>query len=1153
MGLFTKSKKYAYILILVIASFCSYAQQFEKKLFTINDGLIHNMSNSLHIDKHGFLWISYSASGISKFDGVNFTHYDNNLGEYTYLSNQILDLPNGGILFKARQNIFEITSGRVSKYVNTDTATFSHVLESGTRTLRLHNIHLTEKGTAYFNPNREKLFYFDRQKIKQIKLPEKKKAVVLDNSKGKCLLYLADTAINNRAKCLFPESQLYSLKGDKIAKLITIQENRVVLNFQTIDSVNYFFYLWNTLTSEYYLLKYNTHDKTQTYYELKNEEPTYKTLVNLKENGFCFATKKSLWFINKRNEISRVELPQELAANPNLIRMIAYKEGFICGNYFYVNGIFNKLFSSDESGHIVFDIIKDDFENIWFATKNGLLRLSERKISINTPYNYFNDNGVLFVDDYERTYKFNYSRDYNRESVFIYDNRFKLIDSFGYKSPYDGKFVTHGKYSYIILEDRVIEIDSGLKKTEHKLPSRSRIINTPAEIGPDGQLAIPNGNEIVLFSKGKFETIKVPHTDETSQNIFFMDKHIMAVVFSDSVFFYDKSNKIINIRSIEKGYQYYDKANDRIWVFPHIASKIIYCINNDGIEEYKTEKEVDIKLLFNGYYIFKDYLIKKWKNYFFIPLSSFGKGVALYSIDKANKKFHFEIVTSSNGLPYDRVNYSFVDRVNNIWFFNQIDERVYYLPMPDFIKKEFKNMNELSMSGLAGPRSHSESVFGNYFVPVDDGIMKIGKEYNSQTYNSPLRFNFALLTQGNTLDTITDFSKDLEMEYNSSIKVFFSDIDLTHKKDIKYYYRLNNYEKEFNTVVNNGFAYYPNLPSGKYTLELYSINSYGVKNVCKQRFVILIKKPFWQQIWFYILIVLIIVAFGYILVKRRERKLKLENERLENVISERTLEIREQKHLIEEKHKEITDSINYAERIQKSFLATKELLDSNLKEYFVFFQPKDVVSGDFYWACKLKNNNFILATADSTGHGVPGAIMSILNISSLEKAVEQGLTEPAEIFNHTRKTIIERLKKDGSKEGGKDGMDCSLISLNFKNKSLTYSAANNPVWIIRKNQLLEFAPDKMPVGKHDKDSVPFTQHTVELQDGDIIYTLTDGMPDQFGGPKGKKYMYKQLKEFLIQISSLPLHEQKDRLQTSFNEWKRDLEQIDDVCIIGVKL
>ncbi len=260
-----------------------------------------------------------------------------------------------------------------------------------------------------------------------------------------------------------------------------------------------------------------------------------------------------------------------------------------------------------------------------------------------------------------------------------------------------------------------------------------------------------------------------------------------------------------------------------------------------------------------------------------------------------------------------------------------------------------------------------------------------------------------------------------------------------------------------------------------------------------------------------------------------------------------------QKHLVEEKHKEITDSINYAERIQRSFLATTELLDDNLKSYFVFFQPKDVVSGDFYWASRMNNKRFYLATADSTGHGVPGAIMSLLNITSIESAIKQGFTEPADILNSTRQTIIERLKKDGSVEGGKDGMDCSLVSFDFVNSTLTYSAANNPIWIVRDGQIIEFAPDKMPVGKHDKDSIPFTQHIVSLLKNDVVYTLTDGMPDQFGGPKGKKFMYKRLKELLISNAKLSMSEQKEILKGALNNWKGNLEQVDDICIIGVRI
>ena len=262
--------------------------------------------------------------------------------------------------------------------------------------------------------------------------------------------------------------------------------------------------------------------------------------------------------------------------------------------------------------------------------------------------------------------------------------------------------------------------------------------------------------------------------------------------------------------------------------------------------------------------------------------------------------------------------------------------------------------------------------------------------------------------------------------------------------------------------------------------------------------------------------------------------------------------ITQQKHLVEEKHKEITDSINYAERIQRSFLATTEMLDQHLKDYFVFFRPKDVVSGDFYWAGELNNGNFAFSVADSTGHGVPGAIMSILNISSLEKSIEKE-TDPDRILNETRKIIIERLKKDGSSEGGKDGMDCSLLVFNQDRTQLTLSAANNPVFIVRDNRLLEYKPDKMPVGKHDNDEESFTLHTILLQKGDVIYTLTDGFSDQFGGTMGKKYMIKNLKELLLQIDHLPMLEQEQKLADEFDKWKGAIEQVDDVCVIGVRI
>jgi len=323
-------------------------------------------------------------------------------------------------------------------------------------------------------------------------------------------------------------------------------------------------------------------------------------------------------------------------------------------------------------------------------------------------------------------------------------------------------------------------------------------------------------------------------------------------------------------------------------------------------------------------------------------------------------------------------------------------------------------------------------------------------------------------------------------------------------------------------------------------------------------------------------VVLLLVAIFSVILFNRFRV----TQKQKGVIELKEKETQLQKHIIEEKHKEITDSINYAERIQRSFLATNEHLNQNLSEYFVLFKPKDVVSGDFYWSATLSSPQgggaggglFALATADSTGHGVPGAIMSLLNITSLEKAIETE-SSPDKILNDTRKIIIERLKKDGSSEGGKDGMDCSLCVFDFKKNKLLVSNANNPVWIVRNPDtealevsasqteasrtsapsVIEVKADKMPVGKHDKQDVPFTVKEYDLQKGDIIYTLTDGFPDQFGGEKGKKFMSKNLRELLANNSHLPMNEQKEILEKTFKDWVGNLEQVDDVTVIGIRI
>jgi len=258
--------------------------------------------------------------------------------------------------------------------------------------------------------------------------------------------------------------------------------------------------------------------------------------------------------------------------------------------------------------------------------------------------------------------------------------------------------------------------------------------------------------------------------------------------------------------------------------------------------------------------------------------------------------------------------------------------------------------------------------------------------------------------------------------------------------------------------------------------------------------------------------------------------------------------ISQQKRLVEEKQKEILDSINYAQQIQKTLLANHEFVNETIPDSFVMFKPKDIVSGDFYWATKA-GNRFYLAVCDSTGHGVPGAFMSLLNINYLNEAIkEKNITEPNEVFDHVRRRLTENI----SQSGRRDGMDGILICIESGKNTITYSAANNAPVIVSKSELKELKADKMPVGVGEVQR-PFELFSFEYKKGDILYLYTDGFADQFGGDKGKKFKYRQLKEMLVSNSGKGINEQKEILESEFEKWKGNLEQVDDVCVIGVRL
>ncbi|HET6993143.1 MAG TPA: SpoIIE family protein phosphatase, partial [Bacteroidia bacterium] len=284
-------------------------------------------------------------------------------------------------------------------------------------------------------------------------------------------------------------------------------------------------------------------------------------------------------------------------------------------------------------------------------------------------------------------------------------------------------------------------------------------------------------------------------------------------------------------------------------------------------------------------------------------------------------------------------------------------------------------------------------------------------------------------------------------------------------------------------------------------------------------------------------------------IRANEMLVREQNVNLEKKVVERTKEINLQKEIIEEKNKDILDSIHYAKRIQGALLASEQMLRTHLPEHFVLYKPKDIVSGDFYWMSESQNKELFLLAGDCTGHGVPGAFMSLLNISILhELTTGNKLNSPDKILNEQRKLIISALNPPGS-ETSKDGMDCVLCKFDFNKHLLQFACANNPLWIIREGKLIEFAPDKIPVGVHEGINQDFSLQETDIRKGDQVYLLTDGFADQFGGPRGKKFKYKQLKEKLIEIADKVMEEQKIILEKIFEDWRGELEQLDDVLII----
>lgn len=375
----------------------------------------------------------------------------------------------------------------------------------------------------------------------------------------------------------------------------------------------------------------------------------------------------------------------------------------------------------------------------------------------------------------------------------------------------------------------------------------------------------------------------------------------------------------------------------------------------------------------------------------------------------------------------------------------------------------------------------------------------------------------------------------------------------------RFYYRLQGIDSAWQDNGISNRIRYTNLSHGSYVLEVKARNTYGIESPVL-RLPFTIKTPVWLTWWFYVILVAATVLGAYYLIKRRERAYIHRQQVLEERIRERTAEvvakaeeINHQKDIIQEKNRELTDSIYYAQRIQQSILPDAGQVEKGLSQHFIFFMPKDIVSGDFYWYAKHKHIT-LWAVVDCTGHGVPGGFMSMLGSGLLNQIVNEELKlQPDEILNSLRNRVIMALKQTGAYGENKDGMDISVCAYNTETQVLQFAGANNPAYIVRQQELIELKADKQPIGIYVGEVKKFTLHELQLQKNDCIFMSSDGYADQFGGPKGKKFKTANLEKLFLEVAPLPVNLQKQKLEAEFVQWKSHFEQLDDVCVFGVKI
>ncbi|MBE0673799.1 MAG: SpoIIE family protein phosphatase, partial [Bacteroidales bacterium] len=402
-------------------------------------------------------------------------------------------------------------------------------------------------------------------------------------------------------------------------------------------------------------------------------------------------------------------------------------------------------------------------------------------------------------------------------------------------------------------------------------------------------------------------------------------------------------------------------------------------------------------------------------------------------------------------------------------------------------------------------------------------------------------------------DSVYTSPSQISLKYNRYVvRIEYVGINHSNPDLVRYKTRLVNYDNDWSDNGTSRQITY-RLTDGTFRFALESVNEAGTTSISESLLEIVVRKPIWRRWWFILAALALLSGIVVFIIRIREENQRRLRLNLENELRDRTREVVRQKEEIEQQNIEITDSINYAKRIQSSILPDVVKLKDSFRDAFIIFLPRDIVSGDFYWFERLDDDRFILACADSTGHGVPGAFMSMIGSTLLQDIVtRQNITRPSEVLTMLDKQIFSTLNRNLDVGVSNDGMDMVICEFSLKSRHIRFASAMRPVILIMEGEPIYIKGNRSSVGGMAYSEKFFDDQEYYLSEGDAIYLFSDGFPDQFGGEDGKKMKVARLKKLIESLTQMPMEEQKDYITNFFYDWKGDHEQVDDILFMGIK-